>query len=313
MTDTRETVEPSRDAKAHCIMQLSKVTVKPREEETENYFRVGEVLALADESKASVAYPLEFKITEVNRNGDIIDLEIVNRGEYDGEIFETADLQYKDIDSNFGENGDLKIDRDGVVTVKDNVSTENDNEDLVTEWFNIGKIWTVEDLPDEAFGVKGDAYIIDDNAVYFKVDPNWELRNKVYLWNDFKMPILYGETGNVRTNVFGKTWVKSSHCGWSVSKHWINLGEIGERILRPDDYEVYDIIEFTKNGTHHLIYKCCNRRFDEVTDVQSWLEKPTNDFGEDMDMFIYPTGNYRIKIRGEWMESPTEYRLMKFI
>ncbi|MBP5693972.1 MAG: hypothetical protein J6X03_00745, partial [Bacilli bacterium] len=97
MTDTRETVEPSRDAKAHCIMQLSKVTVKPREEETENYFRVGEVLALADESKASVAYPLEFKITEVNRNGDIIDLEIVNRGEYDGEIFETADLQYKDM------------------------------------------------------------------------------------------------------------------------------------------------------------------------------------------------------------------------
>lgn len=318
MTDTRETVEPSREAKAHCIMQLSKVTVRPREEETKNYFRVGEVLALADEEKASVAYPLEFKVKEVNDNGDIIDLEIVNRGEYDGEIFETADLQYKDmeswldIDSDFGVNGDLKIDREGNVTVKDNVTTENDDEELITQWYKIGKIWTINDLPDDAFGDLGDAYIVDENRIYFKKEltgnPNWELRNKVYLWDGWKMPIAYGEDGNVRTEVFGKTWIKSSHCGWSVSHHWRQLGEIGDTILHPENYDVYDILEFTRNGTHHLIYKCCNRCFSDVTDVQSWLEKPTNDFGENMDMFIYPTGNYRIKIRGEWMESPTEYR-----
>ena len=40
MTDTRETVEPSRDAKAHCIMQLSKVRVLPYEEGKKNGFPI---------------------------------------------------------------------------------------------------------------------------------------------------------------------------------------------------------------------------------------------------------------------------------
>ena len=154
MTDTRETVEPSRDAKAHCIMQLSKVRVLPYEEGKKNYFRVGEVLALVDESKASVECPLEFKVKEINENGDIIDLEIVNRGEYDGEIFEQADLQYKDmnswldIDSNFGLVSDLRIDREEEgtrrITVKDysgNYKELASQDDLETNWFDINKIW----------------------------------------------------------------------------------------------------------------------------------------------------------------------------
>ena len=157
MTDTRETVEPSRDAKAHCIMQLSKVRVLPYEEGKKNYFRVGEVLALVDESKASVECPLEFKVKEINENGDIIDLEIVNRGEYDGEIFEQADLQYKDmnswldIDSNFGLVSDLRIDREEEgtrrITVKDysgNYKELASQDDLETNWFDINKIWNWE-------------------------------------------------------------------------------------------------------------------------------------------------------------------------
>ena len=147
MTDTRDTVEPSRDAKAHCIMELSKVIILPREDESKNYFRVGEVLALADDDKKSVESPLEFKVKEVNDNGDIIDVEIINRGEYDKEIFEFADLEYKDmdswldIDSNFGLAGDLKIDREdeeGIrkVTVKD-YKTGRLNDSVVVSSDNI--------------------------------------------------------------------------------------------------------------------------------------------------------------------------------
>jgi hypothetical protein len=316
MTDTRETVEPSREAKAHCIMQLSKVTVRPREEETKNYFRVGEVLALADEEKASVAYPLEFKVKEVNDNGDIIDLEIVNHGEYDGEIFETADLQYKDmdswldIDSNFGLVSDLRIDREEEgerrITVKDYTGNTDEHDELLTDWFDINKIWDINSLPDEAFGVIGDAYIRDENAVFFKT-PEWLERNHVYVYENWKMPINYGNEGTVVYNVFGDTWLKT-HCGWYKSPHYINLGEIGDIELDPAHYHMYDIIEYKRQGTTHKVYKCCSKCFSNVLLELDWEEMPTDDFGENLDMFIYPEGNYRVKIAGHWMISPTQYR-----
>lgn len=316
MTDTRETVEPSRDAKAHCIMQLSKVRVLPYEEGKKNYFRVGEVLALVDESKASVECPLEFKVKEINENGDIIDLEIVNRGEYDGEIFEQADLQYKDmnswldIDSNFGLVSDLRIDREEEgerrTTVKDYTGTTDEHDELLTDWFDINKIWDINSLPDEAFGVYGDAYIRDENAVFFKT-PEWLERNHVYVYENWKMPINYGNEGTVVYNVFGDTWLKT-HCGWYKSPHYINLGEIGDIELDPAHYHMYDIIEYKRQGTTHKVYKCCSKCFNDVLLELDWEEMPTDDFGENLDMFIYPEGNYRVKIAGHWMISPTQYR-----
>jgi hypothetical protein len=316
MTDTRETVEPSRDAKAHCIMQLSKVRVLPYEEGKKNYFRVGEVLALVDESKASVECPLEFKVKEINENGDIIDLEIVNRGEYDGEIFEQADLQYKDmnswldIDSNFGLVSDLRIDREEEgerrITVKDYTGNTDEHDELLTDWFDINKIWDINSLPDEAFGVIGDAYIRDENAVFFKT-PEWLERNHVYVYENWKMPINYGNEGTVVYNVFGDTWLKT-HCGWYKSPHYINLGEIGDIELDPAHYHMYDIIEYKRQGTTHKVYKCCSKCFNDVLLELDWEEMPTDDFGENLDMFIYPEGNYRVKIAGHWMISPTQYR-----
>ena len=316
MTDTRETVEPSRDAKAHCIMQLSKVRVLPYEEGKKNYFRVGEVLALVDESKASVECPLEFKVKEINENGDIIDLEIVNRGEYDGEIFEQADLQYKDmdswldIDSNFGLVSDLRIDREEEgerrITVKDYSGTTDEHDELLTDWFDINKIWDINSLPDEAFGVIGDAYIRDENAIFFKT-PEWLERNHVYVYENWKMPINYGNEGTVVYNVFGDTWLKT-HCGWYKSPHYIDLGEIGDIELDPAHYHMYDIIEYKRQGTAHKVYKCCSKCFSDVLLELDWEEMPTDDFGENLDMFIYPEGNYRVKIAGHWMISPTQYR-----
>lgn len=316
MTDTRETVEPSRDAKAHCIMQLSKVRVLPYEEGKKNYFRVGEVLALVDESKASVECPLEFKVKEINENGDIIDLEIVNRGEYDGEIFEQADLQYKDmnswldIDSNFGLVSDLRIDREEEgerrITVKDYSGTTDEHDELLTDWFDINKIWDINSIPDEAFGVYGDAYIRDENAVFFKT-PEWLERNHVYVYENWKMPINYGNEGTVVYNVFGDTWLKT-HCGWYKSPHYIDLGEIGDIELDPAHYHMYDIIEYKRQGTTHKVYKCCSKCFNDVLLELDWEEMPTDDFGENLDMFIYPEGNYRVKIAGHWMISPTQYR-----
>lgn len=311
MTDTRETVEPNKDATAHCIMQLSKVTVLPNELEQKDYFRVGEVLALKDTDKNSVQNPLEFRIKEVNENGDIIDLEIVSRGEYDGEIFEEADLQYKDmtnwldIDSNYGLVSDLQIDREGKITVKDYVDSEGDR--VETNWFDVNNIYDVKTLPDEAFGEIGDAYIIEDNVVFFKT-PEWLGRNRLYVYTDWKMPYTYGEENTVIYNVFGDAWVKSSHCGWHKVGKINDLGEIGEDDIDEALYNVYDIIKYTRDGVEHKEYKCCDRCLSPIEKELDWSEKPTNDFGDDLDMFIYPEGNYRVKINGEWIISPTHYR-----
>ena len=52
------------------------------------------------------------------------------------------------------------------------------------------------------------------------------------------------EENTVVYNVFGDTWVKSSHCGWHKSLHYHNLGEIHDIELDPENYNVYDIIEY---------------------------------------------------------------------
>lgn len=317
MTDTRDTVEPSRDAKAHCIMELSKVTILPREDESKNYFRVGEVLALADDDKKSVESPLEFKITEVNDNGDIIDVEIVNRGEYEEEIFESADLQYKDmdswldIDSNFGLASDLRIDRaddegNRRVTVKDYTGTTDEYNELLTTWFDINKVWSIDDVPPEAFGELGDAYTVDENTVYFKT-PQWLKRNHVYVYENWKMPFAYGEEGTVVYNVFGKTWLKT-HCGWFESKYYKDLGEIYDVELDYRNYYDYTLIRYKRYGEEFFVYKCCHNCFQPVLKELDWEEMPTDDFGEDLDHFIYPDNIYRVKIQGHWIISPNQYR-----
>ena len=75
------------------------------------------------------------------------------------------------------------------------------------------------------------------------------------------MPLKYAEENTVVYNVFGDTWVKSSHCGWHKSLHYHNLGEIHDIELDPENYNVYDIIEYKRNDVTHKIYKCCNKCF----------------------------------------------------
>ena len=166
-----------------------------------------------------------------------------------------------DIDSNFGLVSDLRIDREEEgtrrITVKDysgNYKELASQDDLETNWFDINKIWNIDSLPDEAFGVIGDAYIRDENTVFFKT-PEWLQRNNVYVYEGWKMPLKYAEENTVVYNVFGDTWVKSSHCGWHKSLHYHNLGEIHDIELEPENYNVYDIIEYKRNDVTHKIYK----------------------------------------------------------
>lgn len=360
MTDARDVAEPIREAKAHCIMELSKIIIHNDElideiycnsanysEEPDsmtggnadveyeedapavdggdadntdgvlrkNYFRVGEDLVVRGRNDIK---PLEFKVKEINENGDIIDVDIISRGEFTDEIFEEGELEYKDmtswldINSDFGLISDIKITRDNEILVKDLTGIE----EAPVSWFQIGDIFNLNSIPSDSFGIVPDAYIKNQNEIYIKTENGWKLSNKIYDYASFKMPFNFGLEGTVCYNVFGKTWIKT-HCGWYVSN---NTHELGERVSRPDvfAYNYYDIVLYTelvkdKEGNvvkkiPHKMYKCCHNAWKDVMFEYDWSECPSYNFGNDLDMFIYPEGNYRVKVDGIWSECPTEFR-----
>lgn len=376
MTDTREFADPIKEAKSHCIMELSKVTIHKDYEnedlnnsplikyvdggnsETElfeeiidggnsetnifenfanagdsagkiypkNYFRVGEVLQVKDDNNS---IPLEFRVSEINDNGDIINLEIVNRGEYTT-IFDTAKLVYKnmkywndetikpgdsvwlDIDSDYGLISDLQITRDNEQQVKDlNGNSIYPGE---TDWFPIGTIYDINSLPPEAFGMISDTYTKEQDKIYVKTSDGWVEVSTIYDYKTFKLPFNFGVEGTVCYNVFGKNYVKTN-CGWNLSHNIWNFGDRKPTAEDGLDYDVgyYNELVYDEDGNiinriPHKVYKCCHRIWQEIVVEYDWDNLPPDVFGENLDIFIWDEGRYRIKINGSWVETENEYR-----
>lgn len=376
MTDAREFADPIKEAKSHCIMELSKVTIHKDYEnedlnnsplikyvdggnsETElfeeiidggnsetnifenfanagdsagkiypkNYFRVGEVLQVKDDNNS---IPLEFRVSEINDNGDIINLEIVNRGEYTT-IFDTAKLVYKnmkywndetikpgdsvwlDIDSDYGLISDLQITRDNEQQVKDlNGNSIYPGE---TDWFPIGTIYDINSLPPEAFGMISDTYTKEQDKIYVKTSDGWVEVSTIYDYKTFKLPFNFGVEGTVCYNVFGKNYVKTN-CGWNLSHNIWNFGDRKPTAEDGLDYDIgyYNELVYDEDGNiinriPHKVYKCCHRIWQEIVVEYNWDNLPPDVFGENLDIFIWDEGRYRIKINGSWVETENEYR-----
>lgn len=376
MTDAREFADPIKEAKSHCIMELSKVTIHKDYEnedlnnsplikyvdggnsETElfeeiidggnsetnifenfanagdsagkiypkNYFRVGEVLQVKDDNNS---IPLEFRVSEINDNGDIINLEIVNRGEYTT-IFDTAKLVYKnmkywndetikpgdsvwlDIDSDYGLISDLQITRDNEQQVKDlNGNSIYPGE---TDWFPIGTIYDINSLPPEAFGMISDTYTKEQDKIYVKTSDGWVEVSTIYDYKTFKLPFNFGVEGAVCYNVFGKNYVKTN-CGWNLSHNIWNFGDRKPTAEDGLDYDIgyYNELVYDEDGNiinriPHKVYKCCHRIWQEIVVEYDWDNLPPDVFGENLDIFIWDEGRYRIKINGSWVETENEYR-----
>lgn len=376
MTDAREFADPIKEAKSHCIMELSKVTIHKDYEnedlnnsplikyvdggnsETElfeeiidggnsetnifenfanagdsagkiypkNYFRVGEVLQVKDDNNS---IPLEFRVSEINDNGDIINLEIVNRGEYTT-IFDTAKLVYKnmkywndetikpgdsvwlDIDSDYGLISDLQITRDNEQQVKDlNGNSIYPGE---TDWFPIGTIYDINSLPPEAFGMISDTYTKEQDKIYVKTSDGWVEVSTIYDYKTFKLPFNFGVEGTVCYNVFGKNYVKTN-CGWNLSHNIWNFGDRKPTAEDGLDYDVgyYNELVYDEDGNiinriPHKVYKCCHRIWQEIVVEYDWDNLPPDVFGKNLDIFIWDEGRYRIKINGSWVETENEYR-----
>lgn len=389
MTDARDLAEPIKEAKSHCVMELSKVTVHKDYEINDdelnnypllknvyggdastvdeiigepndnvftmilnggdansfetfdvfvnggdasgniiprNYFRVGEILQVKDDNNP---IPLEFRVSEVNKNGDIINLEIVNRGEYTT-IFDTAELVYKnmkywtdsdikpgdsvwlDIDSDYGLVSDLQITRDGEKQVKD--LNGNPAYPGQTDWFDIGTIYDINSLPPEAYGKNTDVYFQESDSIYIKTDNGWEKRASIYDYETFKLPINFGVEGTVCYNLFGKNFVKTN-CGWNLSHNIWNFGDRKPTEFDGLDYDIgyYNELVYDEDGEiidriPHKVYKCCHKIWCEIVVEYDWKQLPPNEFGNNLDVFIWDTGRVRVKVNNVWVETDNEYR-----
>lgn len=377
MTDAREMAEPIKEAKSHCVMELSKITIHKDYElediietpllkyvygglsSTEdfeeptiyggdsttteftlfanggdsqgrvhpvNYFRVGEILQVQNDTNP---IPLEFRVSEINNNGDIINLEIVNRGEYTT-IFDTAKLVYKnmkywtdetikpgdsvwlDIDSDYGLISDLQITRNNEQQVKD--LNGNPSYPGQTDWFPINTIYDINSLPPEAFGMISDTYTKEQDKIYVKTENGWVEVSTIYDYKTFKLPFNFGVEGTVCYNVFGKNYVKTN-CGWNLSH---NIWNFGDRTPTAEDGLDYDIGYYNEliyddegniiNRIPHKVYKCCHRIWQEIVVEYDWNNLPPDVFGNNLDIFIWDEGRYRVKINDKWVETNNEYR-----
>lgn len=282
-----------------------------------DYFRVGETLIVQNRNDI---YPLEFKVKEVDENGKIVDLEIVSRGEFTDEIFDTARLVYKDMDkwldlySDYGLVSDLRIDRDGNVCVKE-LSDIVCDDYIVSTWQPIGKTYELGILPPDYFGEFGDIYIENGDSIYIKTSDSWLFRNKIHNYQSFRLPFNYGLEGTVCYNVFGRSFVKTK-CGWEMVKHVYHLGETCRP--SPYDYQEGDIIVYYQvikdkdnqiiDKKKHTIYKCCSNCWKEIVAEYDWHNVPANNFGNDLDIFIYGDDEYRVKLNGQWIVVDNEHR-----
>ena len=291
-----------------------------------NYFRVGEILQVQNDTNP---IPLEFRVSEINNNGDIINLEIVNRGEYTT-IFDTAKLVYKnmkywtdetikpgdsvwlDIDSDYGLISDLQITRNNEQQVKD--LNGNPSYPGQTDWFPINTIYDINSLPPEAFGMISDTYTKEQDKIYVKTENGWVEVSTIYDYKTFKLPFNFGVEGTVCYNVFGKNYVKTN-CGWNLSH---NIWNFGDRTPTAEDGLDYDIGYYNEliyddegniiNRIPHKVYKCCHRIWQEIVVEYDWNNLPPDVFGNNLDIFIWDEGRYRVKINDKWVETNNEYR-----
>lgn len=189
MTNESANVVPTIEAEAHCVMQLTSVHMK--EDGTPNFFRVGEKLSLVGDNSDS---KLLLRIKEVDNNGNIVDVDILERGNYT-KLPKHYILDYDnkkdwlDVNSNFGQYTDIMIDRNNNVYVKDYINMNPETEGECT-WYPIEKTYTLHNCIDDKYGSFGDIFTVSDRHIFIKNKTKWNHIGEYFDYRTFKMPMI---------------------------------------------------------------------------------------------------------------------------
>lgn len=159
-----------------------------------------------------------------------------------------------------------------------------------------------------------DTYTKEQDKIYVKTENGWVEVSTIYDYKTFKLPFNFGVEGTVCYNVFGKNYVKTN-CGWNLSH---NIWNFGDRTPTAEDGLDYDIGYYNEliyddegniiNRIPHKVYKCCHRIWQEIVVEYDWNNLPPDVFGNNLDIFIWDEGRYRVKINDKWVETNNEYR-----
>ena len=159
-----------------------------------------------------------------------------------------------------------------------------------------------------------DTYTKEQDKIYVKTSDGWVEVSTIYDYKTFKLPFNFGVEGTVCYNVFGKNYVKTN-CGWNLSHNIWNFGDRKPTAEDGLDYDIgyYNELVYDEDGNiinriPHKVYKCCHRIWQEIVVEYDWDNLPPDVFGENLDIFIWDEGRYRIKINGSWVETENEYR-----
>lgn len=328
MTDPRENPEPIGVATSFATMSLTNVVIPYINESTDNYyFRVGERLVIKNDNNIDAAL---LEIIEIDDNGQIKDIAIVERGTYNtlpclkGGV---VTLEYEDMRNwlnpvdyetgNYGVISDLRIERDSPNYQVKDLDVDS------TNWFDIKAVYTSTNPCDNNFGVADSLYIVNEfDDMYVKTDV-WVHPHAFYKYDTFNVVLDYGFNvdtleGHVIWDLYGKNYV---HTGgtWKQSPHVRDNGNI-----RPTatDYGKYDIcywieVIYDENGVvvnqiNHRQYKNFNNVWLEIVGEENWENKPSNNFGVNTDVMLWKIedNNYQwfVKSNNEWKEIVNVYR-----
>lgn len=297
MTQEDDSYEPTVEAQAHCKMDIWSFEL---DDNNGQDYREGDVLTF---SNAQSDIPTLVKVSETDEIGNPISFDIEQEGVYD-EICTSSPLKYADesnyldITQPFGQNADLRLNRNNSYDVQYN-----------GEWYKCGHIYSSDFEPTDDFG-ENESVFICQNSGLIKLNGKWVNANSV---SETLLSDTFGNQFDLVLNLFGHNYVKIIR---DETPKWYDFGEIIYVTSYPDvkQYQNGDVVFYTTHrATADYTYKLVKNndiwyqmRDNTTYDFIDKTMEDMSDLGNEKDIVSDGTNSY-FKLNGQWKQAVETY------
>lgn len=299
MTMTTDSEEPTVEAQAHCQMDIWSFEL---DDENGQDYREGDILTFADINSDN---PTLVKVSEVDEIGNPTSFEIEQEGVYDV-ISTTSNFKYYDesnyldINSMFGSDGDLRLNRNNTYEVQYN-----------NAWNKCNNIYTSELEPTDDFGEEESVFITDFDGL-IKINGKWIDATGV---SSTLLSDSFGNEFDIIYNLLGHNYIKITT---NEYPRWFDFGQVINVTTYPDskNYENGQVVFYTTHRansdfTYKLVknnniwyqiknnteYDFSDKSFDDLVE-----------FGQEKDIISDGTTSY-FKLNGAWHQASKTYHV----
>lgn len=297
MTQTTDEYLPIEEAQAHCRMDIWSLEL---DENNGEGYREDDILTFAD---VTSDIPVLIKVLDVDEIGNPINFEIVQEGIYDEIVTSSAfkyydDSNFLDVTKDYGEDKDLRLNRDGTYDVK-----------LDGIWHRCLNVYTLETKPDPEFGEEN-AVFITNGKTYIKVKNKWQESNS---YNSLPVVDSFGNEYDMIFGLLGHNYIKLTI---DETPRWYDFGEVINVTSYPDpkDYNNGDVVYFTTHRVNSdYVYKLVKKnniwyqiRNNTEYDFTGKTMEELSDFGSNGDIITSGNDTY-VKKNGQWIKAASTY------